>query len=113
MTTQSKLINTIAHSNIQCIYVYTTERYGHKRGRRSQRNFDGGARPEPCRYTQETSSRSCDILSKIVKGVCTQPITNCAIYCVNNALACYVIKMQVASHPSTIVAANDHETPFI
>ena len=45
----------------------------------SQRNFNGGARPEPYIHTQETSSHSCETLSKTVKGVCTWPITNCAI----------------------------------
>ena len=39
----------------------------------SQKNFDGGAKSEPYKHTQETSS--CSFI-KNVKGVCTQPITN-------------------------------------
>jgi len=38
--------------------------------------FDGAARPEPYIHIQETNSHSYETLSKIVKGVCTQPITN-------------------------------------
>ena len=54
----------------------------------SQRNFDGGARPESYKHTQETSSHSCETLSKIVKGICTQPLTNCTTYSVNTNVAC-------------------------